>query len=117
MGDGDAATTGCPVTSCSGFQLSCQQHKRNKLEKQRQKKAICTAICSANSRMYVLDKIVLIKYMQGSSRLSRPTPSADNVVGWSGQKMPELNLSVSIRRVGRCALCSMYICLVVFAVD
>ena len=95
MGDGDAATTGCPLTSCSGFQLSCQQHKRNKLEKQRQKKAICTAICSANSRMYVLDKIVLIKYMQGSSRLSRPTPSADNVVGWSGQKMPGLNFCPS----------------------
>ena len=95
MGDGDAATTGCPLTSCSGFQLSCQQHKRNKLEKQKQKKAICTAICSANSRMYVLDKIVLIKYMQGSSRLSRPTPSADNVVGWSGQKMPGLNFSPS----------------------
>ena len=33
--------------------------------------------------------------MQGSSRLSRPTPSADNVVGWSGQKMPGLNFSPS----------------------
>ena len=88
MGDEDAATTGCPLTSCSGSTPSLSTAQETQI-------AICTAICSANSRMYVLDKIVLIKYMQGSSRLSRPTPSADNVVGWSGQKMPGLNFCPS----------------------
>ena len=74
MAGGDAATTGF-LNFLFGFHTFLVSSTRNTNLK--------------NKKLYYYSDI------QGSSRSSRPTPSANNVVGWSGEKMPGLNFSPS----------------------